>query len=96
MTANLTHHAHTTREDWLPFIKQNVTTCYHAAGTCKMGKTEDPMAVLDEKLRVRGVTGLRVADVSVMPKLHGGHTQMVAYGVGEKAADLIKEGRVFC
>jgi choline dehydrogenase-like flavoprotein len=63
---------------------------YHAAGTCKMGKADDPSAVLDEKLRVRGVKGLRVADVSIMPLLNSGHTQMPAYGIGEKAADLIR------
>jgi choline dehydrogenase-like flavoprotein len=56
-----------------------------------MGKKGDPLAVLDEKLQVRGVLGLRVADCSVMPTLHGGHTQMPAYGIGEKCADLIKE-----
>lgn len=56
-----------------------------------MGKADDPMAVLDEKLRVRGVQGLRVVDVSVMPTVNNGHTQMPAYGIGEKAADLIKE-----
>lgn len=64
---------------------------YHAAGTCAMGKPDDPLAVVDSQLRVRGVEGLRVADVSIMPKLHGGHTQMPAYGIGEKAADMIKE-----
>lgn len=48
------------------------------------------MAVLDEELRVRGVKGLRVADTSVMPLLNQGHTQMPAYAIGEKAADLIK------
>lgn len=64
---------------------------YHASGTCAMGKADNPNAVLDERLRVRGVAGLRVADCSVMPTLHGGHTQMPAYGIGEKAADLIKE-----
>lgn len=56
-----------------------------------MGKADDPKAVLDNKLRVRGVTGLRVADTSVMPTLHGGHTQMPAYGIGERCADFIKE-----
>lgn len=56
-----------------------------------MGKADDEMAVLDEKLRVRGVNGLRVADVSVMPLVNNGHTQMPAYGIGEKAADLLKE-----
>lgn len=49
------------------------------------------MAVLDNKLRVRGVANLRVADCSIMPTLHGGHTQMPAYGIGEKCADLIKK-----
>jgi choline dehydrogenase-like flavoprotein len=56
-----------------------------------MGKDGDSMAVLDNKLRVRGVAGLRVADCSVMPTLHGGHTQMPAYGIGERCADFIKE-----
>jgi choline dehydrogenase-like flavoprotein len=65
-------------------------TGYHPGGTCKMGTTEDPMAVLDPELRVKGVKGLRVADTSVMPLLNQGHTQMPAYAIGEKAADLIK------
>jgi choline dehydrogenase-like flavoprotein len=55
-----------------------------------MGADEDPMAVLDAELRVRGVKGLRVADTSVMPLLNQGNTQMPAYAIGEKAADLIK------
>lgn len=62
--------------DWLTFYSCYLG--YHPAGTCKMGKADDPMAVLDEKLNVRGVRGLRVADASVM------------YGIAEKAADLIK------
>lgn len=79
IASDLTHHAFTTREQWIPYVKQQATTCYHAAGTCKMGQSDDKMAVLDEKLQVRGVKGLRVADCSVMPTLHGGHTQMPAY-----------------
>jgi choline dehydrogenase-like flavoprotein len=55
-----------------------------------MGRADDPLAVLDAELRVRGVKGLRVADTSVMPLLNQGHTQMPAYAIGEKAADLIK------
>ncbi|PMD15473.1 GMC oxidoreductase [Hyaloscypha hepaticicola] len=85
-----THHKHTMREDWVPYVKDNATTCYHPGGTCKMGTNDDPMAVLDSELRVRGVKGLRVADTSVMPLLNQGHTQMPAYAIGEKAADLIK------
>ncbi|RAL10303.1 GMC family oxidoreductase [Aspergillus homomorphus CBS 101889] len=88
---NLTHHTYTTREEWIPYVQEHGTTCYHAAGTCAMGKDDNPLAVLDNKLRVRGVSGLRVADCSVMPTLHGGHTQMPAYGIGEKCADIIKE-----
>lgn len=85
------HHTFTKRDEWISHVKQNATTCYHAAGTCKMGRSDDKEAVLDEKLQVRGVTGLRVADCSVMPTLHSGHTQMPAYGIGEKAGDLIKQ-----
>ncbi|KAK4986798.1 hypothetical protein LTR50_005093 [Elasticomyces elasticus] len=87
--AKLTHNAYTSREEWVPYVKQHATTCYHPAGTCKMGKSSDPMAVLDEKLKVRGVEGLRVADCSVMPSLHCGHTQMPAYGIGEKCVEFI-------
>ncbi|KAL2802594.1 hypothetical protein BJX63DRAFT_106825 [Aspergillus granulosus] len=89
--SNLTHHTFKTREDWVPYVKEHATTCYHAAGTCAMGAASDPTAVLDNKLRVRGVKGLRVADCSAMPTLHGGHTQMPAYGIGERCADFIKE-----
>lgn len=56
--AHRTHHTYTTREAWEPIIKAEADTCYHPAGSCKMGKSDDPMAVLDEKLFVRGVTKL--------------------------------------
>ncbi|EEQ30407.1 hypothetical protein McanMca71_002300 [Microsporum canis] len=88
----LKHHTFKTREEWIPYVKEHGTTCYHPGGTCAMGKSDNPNAVLDEKLRVRGVTGLRVADCSVMPLLHGGHNQMPAYGIGEKCAEIIKSG----
>lgn len=55
-----------------------------------MGKPDDRNAVLDSRLRVRGVRNLRVADVSSIPLLNQGHTQMVAYGIGEGAAEMIK------
>ncbi|KAA8647797.1 hypothetical protein EYZ11_004726 [Aspergillus tanneri] len=89
---NLSHHLYKTREEWIPYVKEQATTCYHAAGTCAMGKDDNPMAVLDNKLRVKGVDGLRVADTSVMPVLCGGHSQMAAYGIGERCADFIKQG----
>ncbi|KAF2261412.1 glucose-methanol-choline oxidoreductase-like protein [Lojkania enalia] len=85
------HHRFETRDEWVPYIRQHATTCYHASGTCKMGAEDDKMAVLDSRLRVKGVRGLRVADVSVVPKVNNGHTQMVAYGIGEGAAEMIKE-----
>jgi len=54
-----------------------------------MGTDDDPMAVLGAELCARGVKGLRIADTSVMPLLNQGHTQMPAYAIGEKAADLV-------
>ena len=74
--SELTHHEYTKREEWIEHVKKEATTCYHAAGTCKMGRDGDELAVLDAELKVRGVEGLRVADVSAMPTLHGGHTQV--------------------
>jgi choline dehydrogenase-like flavoprotein len=86
------HHTWTSsREQWTEYVRENAMQCYHPAGTCKMGKADDAMAVCDERLRVRGVKGLRVVDVSVMPIVNNGHTQMPAYAIGEKAADTIKE-----
>lgn len=63
-------------------------TLYHPVGTARMGL--DPRSVVDEKLRVRGVSGLRVADASVMPGIIRGHTNAIAIVIGEKAADLIR------
>jgi choline dehydrogenase-like flavoprotein len=54
-----------------------------------MGKPDDEMAVVDGKLRVRGVGNLRVADASVMPTLMSGHPQMAVFAIGERAADLL-------
>jgi choline dehydrogenase len=55
-------------------VRDKVETLYHPFGTCTMGKAENPAAVLDTQMRVRGVVGLRVCDASVYPKLVSGHT----------------------
>jgi len=69
------------------FIRQRSDTLYHPVGTCRMGN--DPMAVVDSELRVRGVSGLRVADASIMPTIIGGHTHAPAVMIGEKAAQMM-------
>ena len=69
------------------FIAEQAETTYHPIGTCRMGT--DPGSVVDPQLRVRGTDGLRVADVSVMPRLNRGHTHAPAVMIGERAAELI-------
>ncbi|KAI0162423.1 putative GMC oxidoreductase [Pestalotiopsis sp. NC0098] len=83
------HHTYKTNEDWQPFVEKYTSTSYHPVGTCTIGKSDDPMAVVDQGLRVYGVKGLRVVDCSIMPVAHSGNTQMPAYGIGEIAAELI-------
>jgi len=78
-----------TDDDIRKVLRQNVDTIYHPVGTCKMG-VNDPLAVVDPKLKVYGLDGLRVADASIMPTLIGGNTNAPTIMIGEKAADMIK------
>ncbi len=67
------------------------TTIFHPVGTCKMGRDDDPMAVVDGRLRVRGVQGLRVADASVMPTITSGNTNAPTLMIAERAAAWLRE-----
>ena len=71
----------------LEWARDNTASIYHPTGTCKMGS--DRSAVVDERLRVHGVTGLRVADCSIMPEIVSGNTNAPAIMIGEKASDMI-------
>jgi choline dehydrogenase len=69
------------------YIRARAEADYHSVGTCRMG--DDEMAVVDSRLKVHGVEGLRVVDASVMPTIPGGNTNMPVIMVAEKAADMI-------
>lgn len=72
-------------------LRKIVNTAYHPTGTCKMGPDSDPMAVVDSRLRVRGVSGLRVVDASVMPEIISGNTSAPTMMIAERAARFILE-----
>jgi choline dehydrogenase len=78
-----------TDADLLGFARKHGATIFHPAGTCRMGG--DEAAVVDSRLRVRGIDSLWVADCSIMPKLTSGNTNVPAIMIGEKASDMIQE-----
>lgn len=77
----------TEKQQIAAYIRENTQTLYHPVGTCKMGN--DPMAVVNSRLQVRGVAGLRVVDASIMPTIVGGNTNAPTMAIAEKAADLM-------
>ncbi|WP_420565853.1 GMC family oxidoreductase [Thalassobaculum sp.] len=79
----------TSDEDLLTHVRNTANTAFHPVGTCRMGPGED--CVVDSRLRVHGIAGLRVADASIMPTMVSGNTNAAAIMIGEKASDLIRE-----
>ena len=78
------------QDDPEAYIRARSETIYHPVGTCKMG--QDAASVVNDRLEVHGIAGLRVVDASIMPVIVGGNTQAASMIIGEKAARIIKEG----
>lgn len=76
-------------KDMENFVRNAALTYWHQSGTCKMGR--DPMAVVDSQLRVRGITGLRVADASIMPRVTTGNTMAPCMIIGERMAEILQQ-----
>ncbi|KAI8442279.1 hypothetical protein MSG28_005839 [Choristoneura fumiferana] len=88
---NCAHHKFNTDAYWYCAMKTITNTIYHHCCTTKMGPKDDSEAVVDSRLRVYGVRGLRVVDASIMPNVPAAHTNAPTMMIAEKAADMIKE-----
>jgi choline dehydrogenase len=77
------------QESLADYVRRQGTTIYHIVGTCKMG--EDPMAVVDSRLKVRGLTGLRVIDASVMPTVTTANTNAPTIMIAEKGSAMLRQ-----
>ena len=78
-----------TDDEILNFIRNTAETAYHPIGTCRMG--QGPECVVDERLKVHGLDGLRIADGSIMPTMVSGNTNAACIMIGEKASEMIKQ-----
>jgi len=78
-----------TKDELRDYARRTAITYHHQVGTCKMGTDEN--AVVDERLRVHGVDGLRVADASIMPAVTSGNTNAPSIMIGERVADFVGE-----
>ena len=76
------------------WIRQTVGTAGHVSGTCKIGPASDPMAVVDQQCRVKGINGIWIADSSVMPQVTRANTNATAIMIGERVADWVAAGSV--
>ncbi len=77
-------------EDWAEYARKTYDSFHHGVGTCKMGPASDDLAVVDERLRVHGMSNLRVADASIMPVIPHAHTNNTSLMIGQRLADFMK------
>jgi choline dehydrogenase len=76
-------------EEILAYVRAEAQSVYHPVGTCRMGRDDE--AVVDERLRVHGIAGLRIADASIMPTIVSGNTNAPSIMIAEKCADMVLE-----
>ena len=84
----------TTDEELSAPLRATHQTVYHVSGTCRMGASDDPLAVCDSRLRVRGVRGLRIVDASIFPTIPSVNPVGTVMAAAERASDLIREDAV--
>jgi choline dehydrogenase-like flavoprotein len=78
-------------DDWGAFARKTYDSYHHGVGTCKMGPASDPMAVVDQRLRVHGMQNLWVGDAAIMPVVSRANTNLTSIMIGERLADFVQE-----